>query len=110
MRGLFAILLVGMLMLPASASEGGVNEASSLDGTGIKSLDYEDILRASSGGNFEISLEIEDDTNISEVSWVTQVCVNTGVCYPPEERGGCVSNTGSPTSEIVCHKRLCTLK
>ena len=86
MRGLFAILLVGMLMLPASASEGGVNEASSLDGTGIKSLDSENVLRASSGGNFEISLEIEDDTNISEVSWVTQVCVNTGVCYPPEER------------------------
>ncbi len=86
MRGLFAILLVGMLVLPASASEGGVNKAASLDGTGIKSLIYEDVLRASSGSNFEISLEIEDGANISEVSWVTQVCVNSGVCYPPEER------------------------
>ena len=72
MRGLFAILLVGMLVLPASASEGGVNKAASLDGTGIKSLIYEDVLRAKLGSNFEISLEIEDGANISEVSWVTQ--------------------------------------
>ena len=54
MRGLFAILLVGMLMLPASASEGGVNEAASIDGTGIKSLDYEHVVRASSGGNLRL--------------------------------------------------------
>ena len=86
MRGLFAILLVGMLMLPASASEGGVNEAASINGTGIKSLDYENVVRASSGGNFEINLEIENGSNISNVKWVTQICVNTGVCYPPEER------------------------
>ena len=94
MRGLFAILLVGMLMLPVSASEGGVNESASLDGTGIKSLDYEHVLRASYGGNYEISLDIEEGTNISEVNWVTQVCVNTGVCYPPEERKMIKSDTG----------------
>jgi len=86
MRKLWALLLVCAISLPVSASQGGVNESTSLDGTGIKTLDYDGVMRTNNeSADFGVILQIEDDSNISNIRWVTQVCINTGVCYPPEE-------------------------
>jgi hypothetical protein len=87
MRKLWALLLVCAISLPVSASQGGVNESISLDGTGIKTLDYDGVMRTNTTGSadFGVILQMEDGSNISNIRWVTQVCINTGVCYPPEE-------------------------
>ena len=86
MRKLWALLLVCAISLPVSASQGGVNESISLDGTGIKTLDYDGVMRTNNeSADFGVILQIEDGSNISNIRWVTQVCINTGVCYPPEE-------------------------
>ena len=86
MRKLWALLLVCAISLPVSASQGGVNESISLDGTGIKTLDYDEVMRTNyESADFGVTLQMEDGSNISNIMWVTQVCINTGVCYPPEE-------------------------
>ena len=81
-----APLLVVLLILPTVAGEdGGVNSEADLTGTPIESLSYPSSFTAlgEEGGFMSIELEIRMDENVSSVEWVTQVCVNSGVCYPP---------------------------
>ena len=89
MRRLGALLLVCLVSLPVSASQGGENESISLDGTGIETLYYDEVMRTSNGtsdyADFGIILKLEDDSNVSNIRWITQVCINSGICYPPQE-------------------------
>ena len=81
-----APLLVVLLILPTVAGEdGGVNSEADLTGTPIESLSYPSSFTAlgEEGGLMSMELEIRTDENISSIEWVTQVCVNSGVCYPP---------------------------
>ena len=77
------VLLVSMASL-AVASQGGVNEEASIEGTGIESVSYPDF--ASGGEIFEVSVLLNEESasNVTSVDWVTQVCINSGICYPPE--------------------------
>ena len=89
MRRLRALLLVCLVSLPVSASQGGENESISLDGTGIETLYYEEVIRTSAGtsgsADYSVILLMDDDSNISNIRWITQVCINSGICYPPQE-------------------------
>ena len=81
-----APLLVVLLILPTVGGEdGGVNSEADLTGPPIESLSYPSSFTAlgEEGGLMSIELEIRIDENVSSVEWVTQVCVNSGVCYPP---------------------------
>ena len=81
-----APLLVLLLILPTVVGEdGGVNYESDLTDTPIESLSYPETFTAlgEEGGYMDIELEIRIDENVSSIQWVTQVCVNSGVCYPP---------------------------
>jgi PGF-CTERM protein len=86
MRRLVALLLVSMLALSFSASgESGVNESTTLDSTGIASSQYADVIHEN--GQFDMSLTLDEDTNVTSMQWITQICINSGVCYPPETNG-----------------------
>ena len=89
MRRMWALLLVCLVSLPVSAFQGGENESISLDGTGIETLYYDEVMRTSNGtsdyADFSISLKLEDDSNVSNIRWITQVCINSGICPPPQE-------------------------
>ena len=89
MRRMWALLLVCLVSLPVSAFQGGVNESISLDDTGIKTLDYDEVMRTSNDtsdfADFRVSLLMEDDSNVSNIRWITQVCINSGICHPPQE-------------------------
>ena len=85
MKKLWTLLLVCVFSLSVNASQGGVNESISLDGTGINMIDYDGIMRTNNDTDFSVILQMEDSSNISNIIWVTQVCINTGVCYPPHE-------------------------
>jgi len=81
-----APLLVLLLILPIVVGEdGGVNYEADLTDTPIESLSYPESFTAlgEEGGYMDIELEIRIGENISSIRWVTQVCVNSGVCYPP---------------------------
>ena len=83
MRRLVAVLLVSMLALSFSAAgESGVNESTVFDGTGIASSQYADVIHEN--GQFDMSLTLEEGTNVTSMQWITQICINSGVCYPPE--------------------------
>ena len=68
----------------ALASQGGVNEEASIEATGVESVSHPD--SASAGEIFEVSVRLNEESasNATSVTWVTQVCVNSGICYPPE--------------------------
>ena len=81
-----APLLVLLLILPTVVGEdGGVNYEADLTDTPIESLSYPESFTAlgEEGGYMDIELEIRIGENVSSIQWVTQVCVNSGVCYPP---------------------------
>ena len=85
MRAVFlSLLLLISMVSAASASQGGVNEEASIDGTGIESVVYPS--SASAGETFEVRVWLNEESagNASSVNWVTQVCINSGICYPPE--------------------------
>jgi|TARA_B100001996_G_scaffold382664_1_gene375147 hypothetical protein len=85
MSRVVAILLVSMLALSVSgAGEGGVNEETSIQGTDIQEIGYSN--EAYAGEPFVLTILLNDGANMNgtEVNWVTQVCINSGICYPPE--------------------------
>ncbi len=82
-----APVVVVLLILPTVVGEGGgINSEIDLSDTPIESLSYPESFTAhrEGGGFISIELEIGINENVSSVHWVTQVCVNSGVCYPPE--------------------------
>ena len=83
MRQLLVLLTVAMLALSVSgAGESGINQTTSTEGTGIDSLSYADIVRENT--EFEITVALDSDHDITKIEWVTQVCINTGICWPPQ--------------------------
>ena len=89
MRRMWALLLVCLVSLPVNASQGGVNESISLDDTGIKTLNYDEVMRTNNDtsdyADFSVIVVMEDDSNVSNIRWITQVCINSGICHPPQE-------------------------
>lgn len=84
MRGLVLFVLV-CIVSPVSAEQGGINQQTDLSGTSIVALDYPDEVNVTriDGGEMGIQVQIDPSKNVSNVSWVTQICINSGVCYPP---------------------------
>ena len=80
-----AILLSLLVLVPTLvvAAEGGVNEESSLVGTDIEGISHEIITREGVPFDISVRLSEEADKNGTTVNWVTQICINSGVCYPP---------------------------
>ena len=81
---LLSLVFLVSIASAAVASQGGVNEEASIEGTGVESVSYPNV--ASAGDIFEVTVRINDESasNVTSVTWVTQVCVNSGICYPPE--------------------------
>ena len=84
-RTVFLSLVFLVSIAPvALASQGGVNEEASIEDTGVESVSHPD--SASAGEIFEVSVRLNEESasNATSVTWVTQFCVNSGICYPPE--------------------------
>jgi len=82
-----SVVLAVILLLPLAAAEGGVNEAAETEGTAIASVETADV--ALRGDSFDITVTLDDEaaSNGTAVGWTTQICINSGVCYPPETSG-----------------------
>ena len=84
MHKFIAVTIVAILAFNVAASEGGVNEETSINGTDIESIDYYHVAQAGEEFSITVNLTEEAGNNVTEVSWITQVCINSGICYPPE--------------------------
>jgi hypothetical protein len=93
-------MLVSMVS-PAVASQGGVNEESSVEGTEIEGVFFP--IQSSAGEPFEVTVNLKDEAagNGTAVSWITQVCINSGVCYPPENHAMSEFSDGEWRGTIV---------
>ena len=83
MRQLLVLLTVAMLALSVSgAGESGVNESTSVEGTEIAYINHASLVQG--GGVFDMYVTVNSGSNVTSVQWITQICINSGVCYPPE--------------------------
>jgi len=84
MHKFIAVTIVAILAFNVVASEGGVNEETPINGTDIESIYYYHVAQAGEAFSITVNLTEEAGNNVTEVSWITQVCINSGICYPPE--------------------------
>ena len=64
-------------------SDGGVNKSvDDLTGTGIDSVDSPSIFGQHE--DFIISVNLNESSDAVKIYVTTQICVNSGLCYPPE--------------------------
>ena len=83
MRQLLVLLTVAMLALSVSgAGESGVNESTSVEGTQIAYINHASLVQE--GGVFDMYVTVNSGSNVTSIQWITQICINSGVCYPPE--------------------------
>ena len=83
MRQLLVLLTVAMLALSVSgAGESGVNESTSTEGTQIAYINHASLVQE--GGVFDMYVTVNSGSNVTSIQWITQICINSGVCYPPE--------------------------
>ncbi|MCP2506986.1 MAG: hypothetical protein NLN64_01650 [Candidatus Thalassarchaeaceae archaeon] len=94
MHKVMSLAIVLILLQNVLGSEGGTNENMSLEGTGISSMEYQNIVIESE--IYKISITLDDDTakNNTSMIWVTQICINSGVCYPPQNNDMTTSDNG----------------
>ena len=89
MRRLVALLLVSMLSLSVSAA-GQSGEDQELSREEIRESGLEFVWPDPEASPFDsrhdiwIAVLFEEDSNITSIEVITQVCINTGVCFPPE--------------------------
>ena len=81
-----ALVVLSALVLSMASvwAEGGANESAALDGTSLVSVVTADAAAANEDFAIIVELEADASSNGTEVGWTTQVCINSGVCYPPE--------------------------
>ncbi len=98
-----AILLSLLILVPTLvvAAEGGVNEESSLVGTDIDGISHEII--TTGGVPFDISVRLSEEAgqNGTTVDWVTQICINSGVCHPPASQPLEKDESGNWTGTVI---------
>jgi len=77
-----ALALCALLLVPVvMASEGGVNKDLDIEGTQISAINTPSV--SSDGEEFDITVTLDQENNVTGVSWTWQVCLNSGVCLAP---------------------------
>ena len=102
MRAVACLLVFAVLIAPiTSAGESGVNEDTTVEGTEIQEIIYPN--EVSSGTDFELALALTEEAsgNGTNVSWITQICINSGVCYAPESHSMLRNSDGGWEASIV---------
>ncbi len=84
MHKVISLVIVFLLLQNVLGSEGGINENMSLEETGISAMEYQNIVIESEIYNISITLNEDAAENNTSMIWITQICINSGVCYPPQ--------------------------
>ncbi len=81
---LLATVALVALSIPVSASEPGINLEPELDGTPVSSIQHDDISFDLQEWNITFTLSDAEIANNTTAQVSTQICINTGFCFPPE--------------------------
>jgi hypothetical protein len=78
----FALALCALLLIPTVlASDGGENKDLDIEGTLISAINTPSV--SSDGEEFDITVTLNQENNVTGVSWTWQICINSGVCLAP---------------------------
>ena len=59
-----------------------MNDSTNLEGTGLTATQYDDM--AYGGTDYSMSVSLDEGSDVTSIEWITQICINTGVCFTPE--------------------------
>ena len=87
MRARISLIIISIIISAttvAAVSDGGVNKSvDDLAETGINSVNSPSIF--SQEEDFVISVNLNESSDAVKIYVTTQICVNSGLCYPPEQ-------------------------
>ena len=78
------ILTVVLIFCAESVGEVGQNEEPDLENSPIISIENSENIMANYEYEIIVLLNQTSNENATEVVWITQICINSGVCYPPK--------------------------
>ena len=78
------ILTIILLLCAETVGEVGQNEEPELVNSPIISIENSDNIMANNEFEIIVLLNQSSNENATEVEWITQICINSGVCYPPQ--------------------------
>ena len=102
MRGRIALsfsILIFASTLVSAAGGGGENQVTDTQDTGISEISFPDVFYGNQ--DFIIEVKLDADSNISSIQISTQICVNSGLCYPPEPQDLVQNNATGIWSAVV---------
>jgi hypothetical protein len=76
------VILVLSSTFVSASGNGGENQSMDVENTEISSVHFSSVFEK--GEDFSIQLYLDEGSNVTLVRVQTQICVNSGLCYPPE--------------------------
>lgn len=102
MRAVVVLTFCLILTQNVSGSEGGINEETDFEDSGIVFIETDNYVVAKENFGILIGLDNATSENGTSLIWVTQICINIGVCYPPQNNHMDSNDNGSSwTSSII---------
>ena len=90
----YALVVCLILLIPlASAGDGGINKEVDIEGTPISGIETPST--SIDGEAFDITVTLNQENNVTGVSWTWQICLNTGVCLAPVDENMTSSDGGN---------------
>ena len=74
------ILIFASTVVSATGG-GGENQVTDIQNSEIREVTFTDVFYGNQ--NFEINVQLENESDTSSIQIWTQICVNSGLCYPP---------------------------
>ncbi len=78
------ILTVILIFCAETVGEIGENEELDLSNSPILSVESGENIKSNNEYEIKVLLNQAANENATEVEWITQICINSGVCYPPK--------------------------
>ena len=93
-----SILILASTVVSA-AGGGGENQVTDIQNSDISEVTFSEVFYGNQ--DFDISVRLDDDSNISSIQIWTQICVNSGLCYTPNPQDMVKDNaTGIWTAQV----------
>ena len=74
-------ILIFASTVVSAAGGGGENQVTDIQNSEIREVTFTDVFYGNQ--NFEINVQLENESDTSSIQIWTQICVNSGLCYPP---------------------------
>ena len=93
------VILVLSSTFVSASGKGGENQSMDVENTEISSVHFLSVFEKEE--DFSIQLFLNEGSNVTLVRVQTQICVNSGLCYPPEPQDLVQDNATGIWSAVI---------